>query len=80
MKGLILSFFTSISKELKLIPRFISSPCVNADCIILAIYVDDGIVVTLKLMLSHELKIILEKEFNMIYEGEINSCVRHHII
>jgi hypothetical protein len=42
--------------------------------------VDDGIAITLKLMLSHELKIIVEKEFNMIYEGEINSCVGLHII
>jgi hypothetical protein len=46
----------------------------------LASYVDDGIVVTLKLKLSHEFKIIFVKEFDTIYEGEINSCVGLHII
>ncbi len=41
----------------------------NVHFIMLAIYVDDGIVVTPKLKLSHELKIIIVREFNTIYEG-----------
>ncbi len=50
------------------------------DFIMLAIYVNDGIMVNLKLKLSPKLKIILVKEFDTIYEGEINSCVGPHII
>jgi hypothetical protein len=52
----------------------------NVDFIMLAIYVNDGIMVNLKLKLSPKLKIILVKEFDTIYEGEINSCVGPHII
>jgi hypothetical protein len=67
-------------KRTKVDPNIYIKSYANVDFIMLAIYVDDGIVVTPKLKLSHKLKIILVKEFDMVYEGEINYCVGLHII
>ncbi len=73
-------FFLDINfKRTKVDPNIYIISYADVDFIMLAIYVDDGIMVTLKLKLSHELKIILVKEFNTIYEGEINYCVGFHI-
>jgi 6-phosphogluconolactonase (cycloisomerase 2 family) len=52
----------------------------NDNFIFLAIYVDDGIVVTPNLVLDAKLRTFLKKEFKMIYKGDIYFVVGLWII
>ena len=48
--------------------------------IIVAVYVDDCIIISQHLHLIYELKRTLEREFEMTYEGDINFCLGIQII
>jgi hypothetical protein len=48
--------------------------------IIVAVYIDDCIVVSQHLHLIYELKCTLERNFEMTYEGDINFCIGIQII
>jgi len=75
------TFFHYINfKQIEVDPTIYIQVDDNDNFIILAIYVDDGIVVTPNLVLTSKLWTFLKKEFDMTYENNIYSIVGLHII
>jgi hypothetical protein len=74
------SFFIINFKRTQSDPTIYIQVHANDNLNILAIYVDDGIVVTLNLVLDAKLRTLFEKEFEMTYEGNIHYVVGLQII